>query len=109
MSMKPNFYSPLQIDNDGERVNAAGPLNWNGTQGDCKVSVTIKQTVNGEDVWAWGQSQNYDTHAADWGADTDTRGDQRLQPGPAHAWGVVTLTNSTDPPPLPWDQPVQLT
>jgi|SRR3954453_20511003 len=104
MSMRPNFNSPLHLDDGGKKVKATGPLNWNGTTGHCKVHVVIWQ--NG--ITATGDSSGYDDSQANWDADGKTQNSATLSPGPATATGTVTLENSNDPPPPPWTQPVQL-
>jgi hypothetical protein len=105
--MKPNFNSPLLLDNDNRRVDAAGPFNWEGATGQCEVAVTITQSLNGSTVVATGDSSSYNAPQPNWQADADTVDNKQLQPGSAIAEGVVTLTNPSRPP-VRWSQPVEL-
>jgi len=105
--MRPNFDSTLTLDNDNRRVDATGPLNWDGATGQCEVAVTITQAVNGSTVVASGDSSNYNAPQPAWQADADTNDNQQLQAGTATAEGVLTLTNPSRPP-VRWSQPVQL-
>jgi hypothetical protein len=105
--MRPNFDSPLALDNDNRRVDATGPIKWDGAPGQCEVAVTITQTVNGATVVATGKSSNYNAPRPTWQADADTDDDQQLQAGTATAEGVLTLTNPSRPA-VRWSQPVQL-
>src|SRR4051812_16497872 len=105
--MKPNFDSPLPLDNNNRRVDAAGPLDWEGATGQCEVAVTITQTVNGHTVTARGDSSSYNSPEPTWQADADTDNNQQLQPGSAQAAGILTLTDPTRPP-VRWTEIVQL-
>jgi hypothetical protein len=105
--MKPNFDSALDLDNDNTRVDAAGPLDWEGTQGQCRVAVTITQTIDGTTITATGESGDYGSDKLRWEADANTEDGQAFQPGEAHAEGVLTLRHSSAPP-VVWGQDVVL-
>jgi hypothetical protein len=104
MSMRPNFDSPLDLHHGNTRVDTRGPLDWNGTTGNCRITVTITQTVNGQQVVATGESGTYNDDDPTWDADARTDG-ARLEPGPADAHGVATLESGER---IPWDEQVQL-
>jgi hypothetical protein len=105
--VKPNFDSPLNLDRDNRRVDATGPLDWQGATGQCRVVVTITQTVNGTTVVATGDSGNYNAPEPTWDANADTEHHEQLQPGSAHAEGVLTLTDPPRPE-IRWSEDVQL-
>ena len=105
--MKPNFDSPLSLDNDNRRVDAIGPLEWEGATGQCRVAVTITQIINGATVLATGESGNYNSNEPTWDTHADTRNGLQLRPGPAQATGVLTLTDPTRPS-IQWTETVQL-
>src|SRR4051794_9734203 len=98
MSMRPNFETPLDLYHGNTRVDAKGPLNWNGTKGNCRIKVEIKQRINDQDVVATGDSGGYDDKNVDWDAEARTTGAE-LQPGSASAHGVATLDSGEK---IPW-------
>ena len=109
MSMRPNFNSPLQLTNGGEKVMTAGPLNWEGTTGHCKISVEVWQGEGAAKVTATGKSGGYNDDEPDWDAGAATQNGATLAPGAAMAKGTVALENGTNPPPDPsWTQRVEL-
>ncbi len=97
--MKANFDNTLRLDNGGTRVDAAGPLNWEGASGQCDIDVTISQSQNGNTIVATGDTGSYNQGDTRWDANADTDNGQQLQPGSAQAEGVIHLRGSQ---PIPW-------
>jgi flagellar hook assembly protein FlgD len=97
--MKANFDSLLHLENGGTRVDAAGPLDWEGASGQCDIAVTITQSVNGGTVVARGDTGSYNQGDSRWDTNADVQNGQRLQPGSAQAQGVINLRGSQ---PIPW-------
>jgi hypothetical protein len=105
--VRANFDDPLRLDNGNRRVDAAGPLVWDGQTGECEIAVTITQNVNGTTVTATGDSGDYRAPSDRWDADADTRDHEQLQSGAtAQAVGIITLKSSSHK--IQWSQPVTL-
>jgi hypothetical protein len=102
-SVRTNFINPLYITNDGRRVIAEGPIDWEGGTGQCSIAATITQG----NVQGSGDTGNYNQGDPSWECNCDVQGSGRFQPGPARAHGVISGTSN--PPPAPWpDQTVEL-
>lgn len=94
--MRTNFITPLYISDDGRRVRAEGPLDWEGGTGECWISFTITQG----DVSASDATGNYNEGKTAWEKDADVDGDGAFQPGPARAEGWIH--GHSVPAPAPW-------
>jgi hypothetical protein len=103
--MKANFDDPLHIENGGTRVDACGPMDWQGASGKCDIAVTITQTLNGTTVVGTGDTGTYNQGDNRWDTNADTQGANHFQPGPAHAQGTINLRGGA---PIPWGQDVTL-
>jgi hypothetical protein len=97
--MKANFDNTLHLEHGGSRVDAAGPLDWEGSSGQCDIAVTITQTLNGTTVTATGDTGSYNQGDNRWDTNADTQDNQHFRPGTAQAEGTINLRGSQ---PIPW-------
>jgi|SRR4051812_24980984 hypothetical protein len=104
--MRANFDDPLQLANGNRRVDAAGPLDWQGQTGECDIAVTITQSLNGTTITATGDSGDYQPPSNRWDADADTQNNQQFQSGAAQAVGIITLKSTGQH--IQWSQAVTL-
>jgi hypothetical protein len=97
--MKANFDNTLRLENNRTRVDAAGPLDWEGSSGRCDIDVTITQSVNGTTVTATGDTGSYNEGDDRWDTNANTQNGRQFQPGAAQASGTINLRGSQ---PIPW-------
>jgi hypothetical protein len=100
--MRSNFYDVQYINDDGSQVQADGPFDWEGGNGDVRIRFTITQGG----VTATDETGHYHEPDPKWAKNANAHGGS-FQPGAATAEGWIIGT-SNPPPATPWG-PVPIT
>lgn len=107
--MKPNFSPSLTLRGGNTEVVARGPLRWTDPGGRCTIEVTITQRLADGEVVARGTSDEMVPPREGWDAVARIdHPDRFLRPGPAEAWGRVTVSGGRTPEPDEWTKTIEL-
>jgi hypothetical protein len=107
--MKSNFDEELPLQNDRRRVRAAGPIDW-ATDDRGEEVVEFKATITQNGVSAEGRRGPFKRgEDTEWWCQADTDDNQRFEPGPATAKGVIVVKTPSGLGEIPWNDEVTLT
>jgi hypothetical protein len=107
--MKSNFFDELELDNDGRRVHAGGPIRWKADPDRDEQVVEIKATISQNGVTARGKRNSLKRgQDPGWWCHADTDDNQQLEPGSAEAKGEIIIKTPSGLTTIDWDDEVQL-
>jgi hypothetical protein len=107
-AMKSNFSQTLELDNDGRRVRARGPIDW-ATDNRGEEVVEFRATITQNGVTAHGERGPFKKgEDSTWWCDADTNGGLSLQPGVADATGTILVKTPGGLSEIQWPDTVTL-
>jgi hypothetical protein len=101
--VKANFYPQLTMRDEGRRVDASGPLNWDEIPADV-ARVAVVAVITQDSVRGRGASREYRRDDADreWWCEVEVESGDTFVPGPAPCAGTLYPTGGDGALPWPW-------